>query len=76
MCEHTMIIAELGPLRRKQKKAMINELDRALKPMAYTKIVQASMESIIIKLLVVRLEENYFHHFQIRFLPETGLSVL
>ena len=55
---------------------MINEFDCALKPKAYTKIVQASMESIIIKLLAVQLEENYFHQFLVRFLPGIGLSVL
>ena len=57
---------------------MINDFDCALKPKAYTKIVQASMKSItcIIKLLAVRLEENYFHQFQVRFPPGLGLSVL
>ena len=65
-----------GPLRHKQEKAMINEFDCALKPKAYTKIVQESIKSIIIKLLAVRLEENYFHQFQVRFPPGLGLSVL
>ena len=79
-----MIVAELldgqDPLRHKQEKGMINEFDCALKLKAYTKSVQASMKSIIIKLLAVQaavqLEENYFHQFQVRFLPCLGLSAL
>ena len=54
---------------------MINELDCALKPKAYTKIVQASMKSVIIKLLSVQLEENYFHQFQVRFLHARPWSI-
>ena len=54
----------------------INEFDCALKPKVYTKIVQAFMKSIIIKLLAVRLEDNYFHQFQVRSPPGLGLSVL
>ena len=53
-----------------------NEFDCALKPKAYTKMVQVSMKSITIKLLAVQLEENYFHQFQERLLPGLGLSVL
>ena len=55
---------------------MINEFDCALNPKAYTKIVQASMKSITIQLLAVRLKENYCHQFQVRFPPGLGLSVL
>ena len=67
-----------SPLKHKQEKAMINELDCVLKPKAYTKIVhvQASMKNIIMKLLSFQLEENYFHQFQVRFLSGLGLSVL
>ena len=57
-----------SPLRHKQEKEMINEFDCALKPKAYTKIVPASMKSIIVNLLAVQLKENYFHQFQVRFL--------
>ena len=39
---------------------MINEFDCALKPKAYTKIVQASMKIIIIKLLAVQLGKELF----------------
>ena len=65
-----------SPLRHKQEMAMINEFDCALKSKAYTKIVQASMKSIIIKVVAIQLEENYFHQFQVRFLPGLGLYVL
>ena len=44
---------------------MINEFDCALKPKAYTKIVQLGIhQKIIIKLLAVQLEDNYFHQFR------------
>ena len=59
-----------------QEKAMINEFNCALKPKAYTKIVQASMKSTVIKLLSVQLEENYFYQFQVRFLPVLDLSIV
>ena len=65
-----------GPPRHKQEKAMIKEFGCALKPKANTKIVQASMKSIIIKSLAVRLEESYFRQFQVWFLLGIGLPVL
>ena len=39
---------------------MINEFDCALKPKAYTKIVQASKKSIITKLLAVQVGKELF----------------
>ena len=53
----------------KQKKAMVNEFDCTLKPKAYTKIVQASMKSIInvIKLLAFDLERIIFISFRYAF---------
>ena len=39
---------------------MINEFDCALEPKAYTKIVQASMKSIIVKLPAVQLGKELF----------------
>ena len=44
-----MIVPELqSPLRHKQEKVMVNEFEHALKPKTFTKIVQASMKSIVL----------------------------
>ena len=46
---------------------MMNEFVCALKPKAYTKIVQASMKSIIIKLLAFNLKRIIFIRFRYGF---------